>query len=115
MGKYIKGLSKDTGHMDQPEGTWRYARNIQIHPVDGVLSNEHGMELLSKKSKPGLPDNTNILPEGSIVIGSIEINDDRVILFLTFNTTFTDLAFDFEYNSEIGILENDSYTTLSTQ
>ena len=112
MGKYIKGLSKDTGHMDQPEGTWRYARNIQIHPVDGVLSNEHGMELLSKKSKPGLPDNTNILPEGSIVIGSIEINDDRVILFLTFNTTFTDLAFDFEYNSEIGILENDSYTTL---
>tara|TARA_X000001382_G_scaffold32166_1_gene21031 strand:+ start:2698 stop:8964 length:6267 start_codon:yes stop_codon:yes gene_type:complete len=112
MGKYIKGLSKDTGHMDQPEGTWRYARNIQIHPVDGVLSNEHGMELLSKKSKPGLPDNTEILPEGSIVIGSIEINDDRVILFLTFNTTFTDLEFDVEYNSEIGILENDSYTTL---
>ena len=112
MGKYIKGLSKDTGHMDQPEGTWRYARNIQIHPVDGVLSNEHGMELLTKPGKPGLPDVTNILPEGSIVIGSIEINDDRIILFLTFNTTFTDLAFDFEYNSEIGILENDSYTTL---
>jgi len=61
MGKYIKGLSKDTGHLDQPAGTWRYARNIQIHPVDGVVSNEHGMEALTKPAKPGLV-NTSLLP-----------------------------------------------------
>ena len=50
MGKYIKGMSKDTGHLDQPEGTWRYARNVQIHPITGVVSNEHGMKALPAPS-----------------------------------------------------------------
>jgi len=26
--KFIKGLFKDTAHIDQPEGSWRYALNI---------------------------------------------------------------------------------------
>ena len=25
--RFLKGLFKDTAHIDQPEGTWRYARN----------------------------------------------------------------------------------------
>ena len=120
MGKYIKGLSKDTAHIDQPEGTWRYARNIQIHPVDGALSNEHAFKALERPTKPGT-DGRGVLPVGAVVIGTIEITDDRVILFLSFrrneqglsdaeNVTFT--TFTTDYNSEIGLLENDSYTTL---
>ena len=121
MGKYIKGLSKDTAHIDQPEGTWRYARNIQIHPVDGALSNEHAFKALTVPVKPG-EDAESVLPVGAVVIGTIEITDDRIILFLAFrrneqgilnadqNVAFNTFATD--YNSEIGLLENDSYTTL---
>ena len=112
MGKYIKGLSKDTGHLDQPSGTWRYARNIQIHPVDGVVSNEHGMELASSPGRRPGDIIVDLLPPGSIVIGTIEITDDRVILFLVFNTTYTTALFDAAYNAEIGIFENESYTTI---
>ena len=121
MGKYIKGLSKDTAHIDQPEGTWRYARNIQIHPVDGALSNEHAFKALEKPTKPGA-DGRSVLPVGATVIGTIEITDDRVILFLSFRRTEQGIlnadqsvafnTFATAYNSEIGLLENDSYTTL---
>ena len=45
MGKYIKGLFKDNAPKDQPEGTWRYAKNMTMHPMDGALTVERGMLL----------------------------------------------------------------------
>ena len=35
--RFIKGLFKDTAHIDQPEGTWRYAKNAIINNKTGVL------------------------------------------------------------------------------
>ena len=32
--KFIKGLFKDTAHIDQPEGSWRYALNAFINDKD---------------------------------------------------------------------------------
>ena len=29
--RFIKGLFKDTAHIDQPDGTWRYAKNMIIN------------------------------------------------------------------------------------
>ena len=115
MGKYVKGLFKDTAHIDQPEGSWRYARNVVVHPVDGAISNENGMDAVRPAEKP-LPDgqwNIDTLPDGAIVIGTIEITDDKIILFLAFNTLHVDDAFIASgYNSEIGLFESELYTTL---
>ena len=41
--KYIKGLFKDTAHIDQPEGTWRYAKNMVLNEKIGSVSNEGGI------------------------------------------------------------------------
>ena len=38
--RYLKGLFKDTGHLDQPEGTWRHARNMVIGSLEGTINNE---------------------------------------------------------------------------
>ena len=48
MAKYIKGLFKDTSHIDQLEGSWRYAKNINIHPTTSALSNESGNEAVAR-------------------------------------------------------------------
>jgi len=43
--RFIKGLFKDTAHIDQPEGTWRYAKNAITNDKKGSISNEGGTEL----------------------------------------------------------------------
>ena len=40
--KFIKGLFKDTAHIDQPAGSWRHAKNIIINDKKGSISNEGG-------------------------------------------------------------------------
>ena len=140
MGKYIKGLFKDTSHIDQLEGSWRYAKNINIHPTTSALSNESGNEAVARvinnidefNSDGGI--NYNILPPASIVVGAIEISDNRIILFIVYDrsvpffdmdipdpdggdggsdwtTIYGDNA-DPIYNGEIGLFDKDVYTTL---
>ena len=73
--KFVKGLFKDTSHMDQPEGTWRYALNAIVQDKDGTISNETG-NTPDGRLKNGV-DGENLL-----VVGHIEVDNDRVILFL---------------------------------
>ena len=133
MAKYVKGLFKDTAHIDQPEGTWRYAKNLTIHPITGALSNESGFDVVKLPVEDANAtefDVYNILPPAAIVVGAIEITDDRIILFIVYDrlTSFlenltdvtTSALFSVEYgtavspiyNGEIGILEREVYTTL---
>ena len=42
--KYSKGLQLDTTPVDQPEGSWRYARNATMNKKAGGISNEGGVE-----------------------------------------------------------------------
>ena len=44
--RFLKGLFKDTAHIDQPEGSWRYARNVILNEKKGSLSNEGGNQIL---------------------------------------------------------------------
>jgi len=72
--RFLKGLFKDTGHIDQPKGTWRYALNAVFNTLKGAISNEQGV------SQAGT------LFANRTVIGSVEVSDGRVVLFLRTTT-----------------------------
>ena len=91
--RFIKGLFKDTAHIDQPEGTWRYAKN--------VITNEGGTELAGHLGANPLTGAQN-----DKVIGKIEVSDNRVILFVK------DVVSSISPRSEIGIWEKGVYTIL---
>ena len=99
--RFIKGLFKDTSHIDQPEGSWRYAKNAIFNDKKGSVSNEGGTSLAGHL---GLNPTTGA--QNDKVIGAIEVNDDKVVLFVTdvVNTT--------NPRSEVGIWENGVYTIL---
>ena len=89
--RFIKGLFKDTGHIDQPEGTWRYALNAFINDKEGSISNEGGTwpeGELPKINIAGIG-----LVEHWLVIGRIRVDENRVVFFLKDQrkdtTTFT--------------------------
>tara|TARA_R100000951_G_scaffold94695_4_gene83530 strand:- start:23598 stop:28484 length:4887 start_codon:yes stop_codon:yes gene_type:complete len=69
MAKYVKGLNKDAAPVDQPEGTYRYAKNALSNETAGAISNEPGIRRAASL-------NTN-----SVILGTIEITDDRVVMF----------------------------------
>jgi len=99
--RFIKGLFKDTAHIDQPEGTWRYAKNAIVNNKKGSLSNEGGTELAGH-----LGQNPTTGAQNDKVIGKIEVNDNRVVLFVI------DVVNTLNPRSEIGIWENNTYTIL---
>ena len=93
--RFIKGLFKDTGQLDQPEGTWRYALNAVVNRIKGSISNEKGTQKAGE------------LDPGFKVIGAIEISDNRVVLFLKQTESVQPLLL-----SEIGLWEKGVYTSL---
>ena len=81
--KFVKGLFKDTGHIDQPPGTWRYALNAFLNDKEGSISNEGGTwpdGILPDADTPLHTSWTDA--EYFAVIGTINVNEDRVVLFL---------------------------------
>jgi len=91
--RYIKGLFKDTSHIDQPAGTIRYAKNAVINRTYGALSNEEGNTLMAS------------MPEYSTVIGTIPLVDGEIVIFLIINNP----NINFDHKSEIGIYKNSVY------
>lgn len=86
MLKFFEGLHTDHHPADQPEGTYRDAKNAVIYTKRGAVKNEHGNKLLDS------------LPAGYTLIGYIVLPDDVIVTFSTDNE-----------NSEIGAILNDSY------
>lgn len=87
--RFIRGLFKDTSHIDQPMGTYRFARNAILNDTSGAVSNE-----------PGTID-VATLPAGSVVVGTIPITDNRIVLCIKRGT-----------QSEIGIYGFGVYETV---
>ena len=89
-----KGLNTDSSPIDQPKGTYRYAKNAVLESREGdigFLSNELGAEICA------------LFPAGFTPIGKTYMSNGEVAIFLT-NIT--------ETLSEIGILTNNcKYTT----
>lgn len=89
--KFIKGLYRDTHPADQPEHSWRGAKNLVWNEKKGALVNE-----------PGVSD-TSLFPEGFLPIGRAILPDDRIIVFLANGSG----------GSEIGIIQKTGlYETL---
>ena len=90
----ISGLITDTSPVDQPKGSYRYALNAVDNSVDGdvsKLTNEKGHSVVTK------------LPDGYALVGSINMTRNRIVLFSIAPGSG---------DSEIGLLEEDSYTTV---
>jgi len=102
--RFIKGLFKDTGNIDQPEGSWRYAKNTIINEKKGSVSNEGGTKLAGDINADSSLHNEKI-------IGIIEVNEDKAILFIKdVVTAYAPPAT--APRSEIGVWESNVYTTL---
>lgn len=79
--KFLKGMIKDTGRMDQPDGTYRDALNLIIDDQKLNVGNEYGTETIG--------DLTCIVPrwDGAVEtckltpIGQIALLDDSLIIF----------------------------------
>jgi hypothetical protein len=65
--KFLKGMNKDTGLVDQIDGTHRDALNAVIDINKGAVSNEFGNKLVAS---------TNYSP-----VGQIALPDDNFIIF----------------------------------
>jgi hypothetical protein len=71
--KFLKGMHKDFGRVDQPDGTYRDALNAVIDPTKGAVSNEYGNKLT-----------VNLLDEqnrGITPVGQIALPNDDFIIF----------------------------------
>ena len=81
--RFIKGLFKDTAAIDQPAGSWRYASNMVLNETDGAVSNEGGNELSGHLGDVTLdPIYTRVGDFKAKVVGKIEVDDDKVVLFI---------------------------------
>ena len=102
--RFVKGIFKDTAHIDQPEGSWRYARNIIMTDKAGSISNEGGNTPMVKLLVPnpfiyGGP-NENL--ENYLCLGVIPFDNDRMIFFLRDRRPDTTT---FIQRSEIGLFD----------
>ena len=78
--RFVKGLFKDSGHIDQMKGSWRHALNMFMNEKEGSLSNEGGVE-----PKGFVHFNkafAMLIGQYNKVIGAIEVVDDCVVLFM---------------------------------
>ncbi len=73
--KHTRGMFVDCIEQDQPDGTYRFAKNIVDSNLQNVIENEDGFKQFS-----------TIIPSGHTVIGVIPIEDDFV-LFTTDDAT----------------------------
>jgi len=104
--RYVKGLFKDTGHIDQPDGTWRHARNMVLSQIDGSISNEGGTELDGYLGSTV----TSTGAQNDKVIGAVEVTGDKTILFIT--NVVTAYTATTAPRSEIGMWDNGEYHLL---
>ena len=89
--RFIKGLFKDTGRLDQPEGTWRYAKNAVLNSTKGAISNEKGNS------------NVESIPASHIILGSVSVSDGGIVLFTILPSNNI---------STISLFKNNVFTTL---
>ncbi len=80
--KFLKGMFKDSGRLDQPENTYRDALNLIIDEKKNLVANEYGTEyignLVYTYYEFGDPVDVQLSP-----IGTIKLDDNSLIVFAT--------------------------------
>lgn len=81
--RLLKGLFKDSGEIDQPSNTWRYALNVLMNDLKGTISNESGTKVAGfiPCEDCGFSDNRDHT-HGYKIIGAIEVDLNRTVLFI---------------------------------
>tara|TARA_R110002012_G_scaffold1863_8_gene8992 strand:- start:27937 stop:33345 length:5409 start_codon:yes stop_codon:yes gene_type:complete len=113
MGKFNKGINRDTDPIDQPDGSWRYAKNIIIEPNSGAIQFERGTEWIINIAGAYNPITSTVAPTpGYQAIGNIVLQDDRVVIFSVFPDTTN--PWTTPGTSEVGIFDPTTsvYTTV---
>lgn len=96
MKKLLKGLRKDERPLDQPNGTWRGAKNKVVYNQFESISDEDGVLDIT----PIANGNYLNFPTGKIVIGTIVTNIETIYFFASTNPG----------QSEIGVVDkNNNY------
>ena len=125
--KFNNGLVRDTNSIEQPQGTWRDARNIVISDERNTIRNEDGFSIYSSNYPSShtpvgvleIPDGTHILfssSPGNSHLGRIDtaglytdiINDDRLLFRVAFPI---EAEFRFNFRQELIITWIASNTT----
>ena len=111
--RFIKGLFKDTAPIDQPDGSWRYARNMILNETDGAVSNEGGTDLAGYiGDKKVNPLYVSVGDWAAKVIGKIEVDNDKIVLFSVDEEEQNNVDSVDTYACEIGIWQNEKYSVL---
>ena len=66
MKKFVKGMHKDSGRVDQPPNTYRDALNANLYYTKGAITNEEG---------------TTSLGSTGTIIGNITLLNDEILIF----------------------------------
>ena len=78
MKKFIKGMNKDSGRVDQPPNTYRDALNANLYYTKGAIVNEEGNKIVSTPSMDVI--GTISLLEGKVLVFAIVSDVSRIIL-----------------------------------
>jgi len=78
--RFLKGLFKDSGHIDQMKGSWRHALDMFMNDKEGTLSNEGGT---IAKGQTHIDKYFSVASgQYNKVLGAVEVPDDKVVLFM---------------------------------
>ena len=78
--KPLKGMLKDTGRMDQVDGTYRDALNLIVDDLKLNVANEYGTRFVTGLTL-ALPLTSGSITIGMNIVGQIALLDDNFILF----------------------------------
>ena len=86
--KPIKGIVTDVEPFEQPDGSYRYAKNVLINHKLGSITNEKGTSVVA-----------NTFGDDTIIIGQLHYNQHIIYLFVKDDTTSKIIKFDSSINS----------------
>jgi hypothetical protein len=78
--KPLKGMIKDTGRMDQVDGTYRDALNLIVDDLKLNVANEYGTRVVTGLTL-SLPLASGSITIGMNIVGQIALLDDNFVLF----------------------------------
>ncbi len=93
--KFLKGLYKDSGLVDQPQGTHRDALNMVMNLDKGAIASEYG-----NTPSPATVRIQQTINDDRKINGSILLPDNKFIVFYSKKYTNTSTSYIYLYDSE---------------